>query len=116
MLEWYRAWSSLDELMEATEALVAAAALALRGSKRLDYQGKRIDYQGKRIDYQGKRIDYQGKRIDSDPAVSSPQRDRSVRAPRGRARARQCLRRAEDVLRRLGVAAPLAEALMGHGH
>jgi lysyl-tRNA synthetase class 2 len=43
MLEWYRAWSDLEELMEETEALVAALALELRGSTHLSYQGRALE-------------------------------------------------------------------------
>jgi lysyl-tRNA synthetase class 2 len=42
MLEWYRAFSSLEELMAETEALVAHVARELRGSTDLTYQGSPI--------------------------------------------------------------------------
>jgi lysyl-tRNA synthetase class 2 len=43
MLEWYRAWSELDEIAADTEELVAALARAVSGSTRLCIAGRDVD-------------------------------------------------------------------------
>ena len=43
MLEWYRAFSSLDELMAETEALLRHVALAVAGRTALSYRGNPVD-------------------------------------------------------------------------
>jgi elongation factor P--(R)-beta-lysine ligase len=43
MVEWYRAWSELDQIAADTEELVAAVARAVNGSTRLCVAGRDID-------------------------------------------------------------------------
>jgi len=43
MLEWYRAWADLDEVMADTEALVAAAVKAVAGTSRVTVGGRELD-------------------------------------------------------------------------
>ena len=43
MLEWYRAFSSLETLMEEAERLVAHLAVSLRGATRLTHGGQPLD-------------------------------------------------------------------------
>lgn len=43
MLEWYRAFSDYDEVMQDTEALVHQVTLALRGTARIEHAGRSID-------------------------------------------------------------------------
>jgi elongation factor P--(R)-beta-lysine ligase len=43
MLEWYRAWSDLDDIASDTEELVAALARAVNGSTRLCIAGLEVD-------------------------------------------------------------------------
>jgi lysyl-tRNA synthetase, class II len=43
MLEAYQAYGDYFDMMELVEALVKAAALAVRGSLRFDYQGRELD-------------------------------------------------------------------------
>jgi lysyl-tRNA synthetase class 2 len=43
MLEWYRAWDSLDAIIADTEALVAACATAVCGRPELELAGRVID-------------------------------------------------------------------------
>jgi lysyl-tRNA synthetase class 2 len=43
MLEWYRAWAGLAEILEDTERLVAALAEAVHGAPRIPWQGRTID-------------------------------------------------------------------------
>jgi lysyl-tRNA synthetase class 2 len=46
MLEWYRAWASLDEIEADTRALVAAVATAVNGAPVVRVGGRRIDVGG----------------------------------------------------------------------
>jgi lysyl-tRNA synthetase class 2 len=48
MVEWYRAWAGLEEVLGDTEELVAAAALAVRGTTRLERPGESAD--ARRVD------------------------------------------------------------------
>ena len=43
MLEWYRPWADLGDVLRDTEELVAETALALRGSTRVSYAGHSLD-------------------------------------------------------------------------
>jgi elongation factor P--(R)-beta-lysine ligase len=43
MLEWYRGWAGLDDVLRDTEELVAELALALHGATRLSYAGRPLD-------------------------------------------------------------------------
>ena len=43
MLEAYQAYGDYETMMELTQALVRAAALAVRGSLRFEYQGREVD-------------------------------------------------------------------------
>jgi elongation factor P--(R)-beta-lysine ligase len=43
MLEWYRAFCDIDELMRETEELVAALAVELRGTTRIGYQDRPLE-------------------------------------------------------------------------
>ncbi len=46
MLEWYRAWSTLDDVLADTEALVAEVARAVRGEAIVEVGGRRIAVDG----------------------------------------------------------------------
>jgi lysyl-tRNA synthetase class 2 len=46
MIEWYRAWSTLDEILADTEALVAEVARAVRGDAVVIAGGRRISVEG----------------------------------------------------------------------
>ncbi|MCB9563932.1 MAG: EF-P lysine aminoacylase GenX [Kofleriaceae bacterium] len=46
MLEWYRAWAGLDDILDDTEALVAEVARAVRGEPVVVAQGRRIPVDG----------------------------------------------------------------------
>jgi elongation factor P--(R)-beta-lysine ligase len=43
MLEWYRGWAELDEVLRDTEELVAELAREVAGSTRLSYAGRAVD-------------------------------------------------------------------------
>ncbi len=43
MLELYQAYADYETMMEVGQALIRAAALAVRGSLRFDYQGREVD-------------------------------------------------------------------------
>jgi elongation factor P--(R)-beta-lysine ligase len=43
MLEWYRGWAGLDEVLRDTEELVAELAIDLCGGARLSYAGRALD-------------------------------------------------------------------------
>lgn len=45
MLEWYRAFSDLDQILDDTEALVLAAAAAVGAGPYIDYQNRRVRLQ-----------------------------------------------------------------------
>src|SRR5204863_6676333 len=46
MLEAYQAYADYEDMMELDEALVKAAAMAVRGSLTFDYQGEALDLSG----------------------------------------------------------------------
>jgi lysyl-tRNA synthetase class 2 len=46
MLEWYRAYAGYERVMDDTEQIVRAVAVALRGSARLSVDGREIDASG----------------------------------------------------------------------
>jgi elongation factor P--(R)-beta-lysine ligase len=46
MLEWYRAFEGYEAVIDDTEALVRAVAIALRGGPSLELDGRRIDVSG----------------------------------------------------------------------
>jgi lysyl-tRNA synthetase class 2 len=46
MLEAYQAYGDYETMMELGQALVSAAALAVRGSLRFEYQGRKVDLEG----------------------------------------------------------------------
>ncbi len=46
MLEFYQAYATYEDLMDLTEEMFAAAAVAVAGSTELDYQGHRISFAG----------------------------------------------------------------------
>jgi elongation factor P--(R)-beta-lysine ligase len=43
MLEWYRGWAGLDDVLRDTEELVAGVALAVADTTRLSYRGRPLD-------------------------------------------------------------------------
>ncbi len=43
MVEWYRAWASIEDILVDTEALVADVARAVRGEAVVEVDGRRID-------------------------------------------------------------------------
>ncbi len=75
MLEFYQAYATYEDLIPMTEKLVAACAMATRGTLKFDYQGKPIDLTPpwRRIDFRRSLVELGGAppEVLTDPAIAT---------------------------------------------